>query len=206
LPGTVSRSVSLFVIYMHHNGQGEAFEMGEPSQASYMDRRVRKLHSTQSDHLAGDFRFFDELKRRNLHRVGILYLLACWLMLGPLVAVLRTLSGGALGAGAVVIVMLLGFPAALSLAWAYERTPEGIKPTAQVDRRTSMRRHAGARLDRAIIVVVALELAYIAVENFWIAPQLPGTGQGTGVARGSASQRASEARPGPASAQRAVEP
>ena len=52
-------------------------------------------------------------------------------------------------------------------AWAYEVTPEGLKPSAEVDPARSIVRQTGRRLDRAIIIVLAVALAYFVADKFW---------------------------------------
>jgi adenylate cyclase len=68
----------------------------------------------------------------------------------------------------VAVLMVLGFPAALIFAWVFEMTPEGLKPTAEVDSRRSIRKLTGRRLDLAIIIVLVLALAYFAADKFWL--------------------------------------
>jgi adenylate cyclase len=68
----------------------------------------------------------------------------------------------------VVILMALGFPAVTIFAWVYEITPEGLKPTAEVAHGQSIRQQTGRRIDRAIIVVLALALLYFVVDKFWV--------------------------------------
>src|SRR6266404_2717926 len=76
-----------------------------------------------------EFKFFEELKHRNVVRVAVLYLLACWLILDPVHVVFHMLEVPAWANRLVVILMAIGFPAVLLFAWVYEITPEGLKPT-----------------------------------------------------------------------------
>jgi TolB-like protein/Tfp pilus assembly protein PilF len=68
----------------------------------------------------------------------------------------------------VVILMAIGFPAVLLFAWVYEITPEGLKPTVEVDPHRSIRKLTGQRLDRAIMVVLVLGIAYLLIDRFWL--------------------------------------
>jgi TolB-like protein/lipoprotein NlpI len=68
----------------------------------------------------------------------------------------------------VVILMAVGFPAVLLFAWVYEITPEGLRPTAEVEPHRSIRTQTGQRLNRAIVVVMAVALAYLVVDKFWL--------------------------------------
>src|SRR5260370_34747914 len=68
----------------------------------------------------------------------------------------------------VVILMAIGFPAVLLFAWVYEITPEGLKPTVEVDPHRSIRKLTGQRLDRAIMVLLVLGVAYLLVDKLWL--------------------------------------
>jgi serine/threonine-protein kinase len=118
------------------------------------------------------FRFLEQLKHRNVIRVGILYLVVCWLILDPVHVLFHMLDMPIWANRLVVMLMAVGFPAVLIFAWVYEITPEGLKPTAEVPHGQSIRKLTGRRLDRAIIAVLAVALAYFVVDKFWIAKHL----------------------------------
>ena len=65
-----------------------------------------------------------------------------------------------------VIVLAIGFFPALILAWAFELTPEGIKRESEVDRSQSITRFTGKKIDRIIIVLLAVALGYFAFDKF----------------------------------------
>src|SRR5262249_25603773 len=67
---------------------------------------------------------------------------------------------------AVVLLLILGFPVALILAWAFELTPEGIKRTEDVDLSKSIRRKTGRTLDFLIIAVLLLVIAGLLFQRF----------------------------------------
>ena len=120
--------------------------------------------------------FFAELKRRNVFRVGIAYVIVGWL-----VAQVAQLAAESFGAPAWVMKMLLtvlviGFPLALLFAWAFELTAEGLKRESQVDRSQSVTRNTGRKLDRAIIVVLLLTLGWFAWDRFLNHPPAPTAG------------------------------
>jgi hypothetical protein len=100
-------------------------------------------------HSAINFRYLEQLKHRNVIRVGILYLVACWVILDPVHVVFHMLEVPAWANRLVVILMVIGFPVVLLFSWVYEITPEGLKPTAEVDPHRSIRKLTGQRLDRA---------------------------------------------------------
>ena len=71
----------------------------------------------------------------------------------------------------VVIVLAIGFIPAVIFAWAFELTPEGLKKESEIDRTQSITPHTGKKLDRMIMVVLALALSYFAFDKFVLDPQ-----------------------------------
>src|SRR6266853_379555 len=119
-------------------------------------------------HLANQFRFLEQLKHRNVIRVAILYLVVCWLILDPVHVLFHMLDVPLWANRLVVTLMALGFPAVLLFAWAYEITPEGLRPTAEVEPHRSIRTQTGQRLNRAIVVILVLAVAYLLTDKFWL--------------------------------------
>ena len=117
-----------------------------------------------------DVSFFAELKRRNVIRVGAAYVVTAWLIIQVAETVFPVygLSDGAIRL--VITLLAIGFLPALVFAWAFEITPEGLKKEKDVDRSQSITPHTGKKLDRAIIVVLAIAVGYFAVDKFVLAP------------------------------------
>jgi len=113
-------------------------------------------------------RFLEELKRRNVGRVAILYIVVSYVALQVFELFFHLLELPAWAGRVAVIVIVVGFPVVLIFAWAYEITPEGLKPTEDVAPHHSIRHHTGKRLDRAIIAVLAIALTYFVVDKFWL--------------------------------------
>src|SRR5271154_4242112 len=84
--------------------------------------------------------FLDKLRRRNVGRVAILYIVVCYLILEPFEMFFHLLDLPVWTGRTAVALMVLGFPVALLLAWIYEITPTGIKPSAEVDPHQSIAR------------------------------------------------------------------
>ena len=107
-----------------------------------------------------------ELKRRNVVRVAFAYSVVSWLLL-QLADVLVPLLGLPDSAGKLVFLLLaLGFPLALFFAWAYELTPEGIRPEKSVGREDSITTATGRKLDFLIIGVLAIAVVFFAWDRF----------------------------------------
>jgi len=114
--------------------------------------------------------FFGELKRRNVIRVGAAYVVAAWLLIQVVETIFPAFGFGDAAVRTAVIVLAIGFPLFLIFAWLFQLTPEGLKLDRDVDRSVPVLPHAGKKLDRAIIVVLAIALGYFAIDKFVIDP------------------------------------
>jgi adenylate cyclase len=109
---------------------------------------------------------FSELNRRNVIRVGAAYVAVSWLVIQVTETIFPLFGFDDQPARIVVIVLAVGFIPTLVLAWIFERTPDGIKKDQDVTRSASINMQMGKKLDRAIIVVLALGLGYFAFDKF----------------------------------------
>lgn len=101
--------------------------------------------------------FFDELKRRNVYRVAAAYAVVAWLLIQAASILFPTFEAPLWVMKVFVTAILLGFPVALVLAWAFELTPEGIKRAEEVAPKDSIARRTGRKL-----VGITVALAVIA--------------------------------------------
>ena len=115
--------------------------------------------------------FFNELKRRNVLRVGAAYVVGAWLLIQVVETIFPLFGFDEAPARIVVIVLAIAFVPVLILAWAFELTPEGLKKESEVDRTQSIAPNTGKKLDRVIMVVLALALGYFAFDKFVLTPQ-----------------------------------
>jgi len=100
-----------------------------------------------------------ELKRRNVIRVGVLYLVAAWLLL-QLTDVLSSLLPVPESTGSLVILLLLlGFFPVVIFAWVYEMTPEGLKREVDIDRSQTVTPGTGKKINALIVVLLILAIA-----------------------------------------------
>jgi TolB-like protein/Tfp pilus assembly protein PilF len=83
--------------------------------------------------------FFAELKRRNVYKVAVAYAVVGWLLVQVATQVFPFFEIPTWAVRLVVLVIVVGFPVALVIAWAFELTPEGLKRTEDVDLVTSVR-------------------------------------------------------------------
>lgn len=109
---------------------------------------------------------FDELKRRNVIRVGAMYAVIGWLILQVADVVLGNIVAPGWVFRAVLLLVILGFPVALLFAWAFELTPQGLKREKDVERSESATQQTARTLDRTIIAVLAVALVYVAYDKY----------------------------------------
>jgi TolB-like protein len=115
--------------------------------------------------------FINELKRRNVLRVAAAYVVTAWLVIQVVETIFPAFGYGDVAVRIVTIVFGIGLVPSLIFAWAFELTPEGLKKEKDVDRSQSIAPHTGRKLDRMIMVVLALALGYFAFDKFVLNPQ-----------------------------------
>jgi len=113
---------------------------------------------------------FQELKRRNVFKVGAAYVVLTWLLAQVTDVFLENFGAPSWVIKTVLLLLVIGFPLALFFAWAFEMTPEGIKKEKDVDRSQSITQQTGRKLDFAIIAILLLALGYFAWDKFVLDP------------------------------------
>jgi len=86
-----------------------------------------------------------ELKRRNVFRVGAAYGIVGWLLIEVAHTAFPTLQLPAWTTTLVTVLLIMGFPVALVIAWAFEVTPEGIKREKDVESSESITTRSGGK-------------------------------------------------------------
>ena len=112
--------------------------------------------------------FFEELRRRNVFKVGIAYLAMTWMIMQVADLVLTAFGADTGVMQALIIVFTVGFPIAVGVAWAYELTPEGVKRSDDVAPRRSIARRTGRKLDFVIIAFLSLALITVVIDQYII--------------------------------------
>lgn len=115
--------------------------------------------------------FFAELKRRNVIRVAGLYLVGAWLLTQVASTVLPTFDVPSWALRGLIVTLALGFVPALIFAWAFELTPQGLKRDEDVKPEESIAPQTARRMNRMIIAVLVLALAYFAFDKFVLTPR-----------------------------------
>lgn len=106
-----------------------------------------------------------ELQRRNVFRVAAFYLAAAWLFLQVVATIAPIIDLSANLQKIFLALLVIGFPIAMGLAWAFDLTPRGIERDT---RATPDSRRSARLMDRTIIALLIIALAYFAVDKFVI--------------------------------------
>jgi TolB-like protein len=109
---------------------------------------------------------FTELKRRNVFRVGLTYLVVAWLLIQIANNVVAPLGLPAWTTTLVIVLLALGFPVALILAWAFELTPEGLKRESEKAGENVPVRAFGRKWDFVIIAGLIVALGYFVWDRY----------------------------------------
>jgi len=107
---------------------------------------------------------FNELKRRNVFRVAAMYAVVAWLLMQLATQLEDSLNLPAWFDTMITAVVLLGFPIALILAWAFEMTPQGVKRTEAIAANEGTTEERGSKpivAFLASLAVIALGSAYL---------------------------------------------
>jgi TolB-like protein/predicted negative regulator of RcsB-dependent stress response len=106
-------------------------------------------------------------------KVGILYVVAAWLLL-QITDVLSSMLPVPGWTGALVFTLLLiGFIPVLIFSWVYEMTPEGLKRESEIDRSQSITPETGRKINTLIVVLLILAIATVGLDR--LIPEGPGT-------------------------------
>jgi hypothetical protein len=108
---------------------------------------------------------FKELKRRNVIRMAVLYIVAGWVVLQIADVLFDPLGLPAWTFWMVLGLLLLGFPLALIFAWVFEMTPEGLKRERDIDRSASVVAHTGRKMNTVIVVLLVVAIAGLVIDR-----------------------------------------
>jgi TolB-like protein/Flp pilus assembly protein TadD len=118
--------------------------------------------------------FFAELKRRNVYKVAIAYAVVAWLLIQAASILFPTFEAPSWVMKVFVVVIVLGFPVALILSWAFEITPEGIKRESEVTPNQSITRRTGRKIIGLTVIVAVLATAMMVFTLLRPKPTAPG--------------------------------
>ena len=105
--------------------------------------------------------FFSELKRRNVYKVAVAYVVVSWLLIQASSIFFPAFDAPPWVMKIIIIVVIFGFPVALIFSWAFEITSEGIKLESEIEPSKSITRRTGRK-----IVAITIALAVVAAGLF----------------------------------------
>ncbi|HKI46428.1 MAG TPA: tetratricopeptide repeat protein, partial [Balneolales bacterium] len=111
--------------------------------------------------------FFYELKRRNVFKVTGVYAVAGWLLIQIAATTFPFLNIPDWAVRLVIALVLIGFPIALIIAWAFELTPEGVKRTEEVTAEKSVTKKTGHKLNVILGVILVFTVGIIFYQQFF---------------------------------------
>ncbi len=121
----------------------------------------------------GGMSFFEELKRRNVFRVGIAYVVAAWLLVQMLEIAADAFDAPAWVLKIVMTLLALGLVPTLVFSWAFELTPEGLKRESEVQPENSVTAQTAKKLDIAVIALSLTAIGLFIVDWAWLDDDQP---------------------------------
>ena len=125
--------------------------------------------------------FLAELKRRNVIRMAGIYLVGAWLVVQVAATLLPIFEAPAWLMRVLVVLLAIGFVAALVFSWVFELTPSGIRRDSEVAPGESIGTQTGQRMNRVIFALMAAALGYFAIDKFVLAPAVEADSENAGA-------------------------
>jgi TolB-like protein/Tfp pilus assembly protein PilF len=110
---------------------------------------------------------FKQLQRRNVFKVAAVYIVTAWLVMQVADIVLNNIAAPAWVFQVILLVLALGFPIAVILAWAFELTPEGLRRETASVAEGATKTGPRKKLDFLIFAVVIAALIYFVIKHDW---------------------------------------
>ena len=104
-------------------------------------------------------KFFEELKRRNVIKATMAYIVVAWVLVQVLTIILPEFEAPGWVLKTLMILMAVGLPIWMIFSWVYEVTPEGLKKTANISSDDSVTSSTNKRLNVVILVVLIIAIA-----------------------------------------------
>ncbi|OUS29090.1 hypothetical protein A9Q98_06370 [Thalassotalea sp. 42_200_T64] len=114
--------------------------------------------------------FIKELKRRNVFKVAIAYVIVSWLVVQVIDSVVPIIEAPEWAAKVVLVLLLAGFPIACLFAWAFELTAEGIKRSKDVDITDSISHQTSRKIDFIIIAALLFIIGGLLYQQYFSEP------------------------------------
>jgi Tfp pilus assembly protein PilF len=115
-------------------------------------------------------KYFTELKRRNVIKAGVAYLVVAWVLLQVFSILLPLVEAPNWVLKTITLLMAIGFPIWILFSWLYEITPEGIKKTEEVKEEESDLNRTGSKLNKVIVYFLLLAIVFLIIKQNWYQP------------------------------------
>ena len=112
-------------------------------------------------------RVFGAPRSRNVFKVSLAYVILAWLIIKTVGSLSPVSAAGHRATQFIVLALILCFPVIVLIARAYDITPDGLKPTSQLERTQSMTRETGRKLNLALITLVAVALLVLLLDRLF---------------------------------------
>ncbi len=148
--------------------------MGEQKLKNISQPVVVYSNSTDQQATLNNTSFWQELRRRNVFKVGAAYAIVAWLLIQLTATAAPALQLPGWVPSLITYLLVIGLPLILLFAWAFELTPEGVKPTRQVKPTESITRTTSRKFDFYIIGLMAAAIIFLVLDNYiWIKAAAP---------------------------------
>jgi serine/threonine-protein kinase len=126
--------------------------------------------------------FFEELRRRSVFRVGVAYAVVAWILAQVAATVLPVFNAPQWVLQSLFILLAVGFPSALIMAWVYELTPEGPRVTADSATLEGDPAATHRKFDLAVIGLLAFALLFVVLKEYVVGPLIGSQGSRASIA------------------------
>jgi len=109
-------------------------------------------------------KFFEELKRRNVIKATMAYIVIAWVLVQVLSNILPVFQAPDWVLKTLMILMVVGLPIWMIFSWVYEVTPEGVKKTEQISKDDSITATTNKRLNIIILIVLLIAIGVHFIE------------------------------------------
>jgi len=114
--------------------------------------------------------FVGEMKRRKVFQVAAMYAVVAWLLVQVITSVETPLNLPDWVDSFVIILLAVGFPIALVLGWAFDVTPEGVRPAHETETADVARQSFATTFSIVIQVLVLLAVAFLLADQYFLDP------------------------------------
>jgi adenylate cyclase len=118
-------------------------------------------------------KFLGELKRRNVFRIGMAYIVAAWVLIQLGYIIAQNYGAPAWGMGVFITFLICALPIALYFTWVFAITTDGLRKESDLQRVESLTRRTGHKLDYITMALLAVVVGMVALERYMPLPPDP---------------------------------